>query len=118
MKHLLFILLMLVCLSSCDDDEKSFPQCEFTNPLEDLAWLKEYKASFKDCQVETSIFQATYKKQIVFYSTITDPLANSVFGATLQNCKGDVVRIFKYDDYDEFEDLVINRKVLYRCQKD
>ena len=59
MKYLLFILLMLVSLSSCDDDEdeKYFPQCKFTDALEDLTWLKECKASFKDCQVKTSIFQ-------------------------------------------------------------
>jgi len=118
MKQLLIVLLMLVGLSCCDNDEEFFPVCEFTDPLEDLAWLKEYKESLGDCQVETSIFQANYKKHIVFYSAITDPLVNSVFGITLWDCEGKIVHIFDYDEAEKFYELVSNRAVLYRCKED
>jgi hypothetical protein len=119
MKQLLFVLLMLVCLNSCDDDENSFPQCEYSDPLEDLAWLKEYKETLTDCSTQISILQATYKKQTVFYSALTDPRVNSVFEATtLWDCEGNDVKRFGGDEYQEFGKLVTNRVVLYRCIED
>ena len=118
MKNLIIILFLFTGLISCDSKEETAPTCEFTDPLEDLAWLKEHKESLKDCDIQISIFQASYKNQTVFYSLITDPLANSVFGAALWNCEGEIVRTFDYNERDEFNELVTNTIVLYRCKDD
>jgi hypothetical protein len=119
MKRFLFLLLCLTALISCDhEDDESIPSCEFSDPIEDLAWLKEYKETLSDCSIQISIFQANYKKHVVFYSRITDPLANSVFGVALWDCEGNIIKIFKYDQREEFNKLVTNGVVLYRCKGD
>ena len=118
MRQFLFLFICLTALTCCDHkDYESFPSCKYSNPLEDIAWLKEYKETLTDCSIQISIFQATYKKQTVFYSALTDPSVNSVFEATsLWDCEGNDVRNFRGDEYEEFGKLVTNKVVLYRCK--
>ncbi|WP_461636551.1 hypothetical protein [Labilibaculum euxinus] len=120
MKQFLFLLFCFATLTCCDhEDDESFPSCEYSNPLEDLAWLKEYKETLTDCNTQISIFQANYKKHVVFYSALTDPRVNSVFEATtLWDCEGNTVRNFRGDEYEKFNKLVTSRVVLYRCKED
>ncbi|MBI9059051.1 MAG: hypothetical protein JEZ01_14900 [Labilibaculum sp.] len=118
MKKLIIILFIFIGLSSCNSKEETIPTCEFTEPLEDLAWLKEYKESLKDCSIQISIFQASYKKQTVFYSAVTDPLANSIFSASLWNCEGEIIITFDYNEREKFNELVTNTIVLHRCKDD
>ena len=116
MRKLFFILFLFIGLACCNKKDKPFSTCEFSDPLEDLAWLKEFKETLTDCDIEISIFQAIYNNDIVYYTAITDPRVNSVFGITLWNCEGDIVRIFDYDEADKFHNLVTDRTVLYRCK--
>jgi len=118
MKKLLYALVIAISLSSCDNKEDTIRHCDYSDPLEDLEWLKEFKETLTDCDIQISIFQASYNKQTVFFSMITDPLVNSVFGAILWNCEGDVVRSFDYDESEKFQELVTDMVVLYRCKND
>lgn len=118
MKQIIIILICITTFTCCDNDHDDQVNCEFSDPLEELSWLKEYKESLIDCNTQISIFQAIYKKQIVFYSAITDPLANSIFRVVLWNCEGEAIKIFEYDKTEEFGKLVTNRTILYRCKDD
>ncbi len=116
MKRLFFALVVLLGLSCCDNKDETLPTCEFSDPLEDLVWLKEIKASLNNCEIEISIFQAKYKNRVVFYKAITDPLVNAIPNTTLWNCEGKDVRTFEFHRSETFEKLVTNRIVLYRCK--
>jgi hypothetical protein len=112
MKHILVISVFLVLLFSC---EKDLNTCDSENPLEEIAWLSDLKASITNCTCEVSIFQAKYNKGTVFYVAITDPVCNSIFNADLRDCSGNIVK--NYPNADEtFEREVTERKVIYRCK--
>jgi hypothetical protein len=115
MKQFILLLFCLTCLTCCDNED-SIPTCEFSDPLEELSWLKEYKESLQDCQTETSIFQASYKGHVVFYTALTDPLINSAFAIGLWNCEGEIIKTYEYDEREEFHNEVSNIVLLYRCK--
>ncbi|RXQ88131.1 hypothetical protein EO244_15455 [Ancylomarina salipaludis] len=117
MRKLIFILFILIGLSCCNNKDETLLTCEFSDPLEDLTWLKEYKESLKDCNIQISIFQATYKNQTVFYSAITDPLVNSIFKVLIWDCEGKVIKVFDNDERENFSNSVTKRVVLYRCKR-
>jgi len=112
MKKLIGVLVILIGLSACNSS--SALKCQSKNPLEDLPWLKELKESLNKSDVEKSIFQASYKKETVFYVMVTDPRVRLAFGVTLLDCEGRVVREFKSGESDDFEKLVVDRIVLYK----
>jgi len=108
---------MLTILVSCDNksEEPDIPNCEFSDPLEDLPWLKTLKETMVDCDLEISIFQARYKAKPVFYVAITDPAANTIFGVDLLDCNGNRVKLYKSAEHNAFYREVTNQEVLYRC---
>lgn len=114
MKIIASILILFLGCSSCDASRNDTSKCEAQNPLEDLVWLKELKESLKDSDLEKSIYQASYKKETVFYLIITDPRVRLAFGVTLWNCEGKVVREFKSGDYEEFDTQVLNKIEIYK----
>jgi len=118
MRKLFYILFIFIGLICCDKKEESLSQCETSEPLKELSWLKEFKGTLTNCQIEISIFQAIYNNEVVFYTFITDPRVISVFGVTLWDCEGDIVREFDYDEAGIFHELVTKREVLYRCNDD
>jgi hypothetical protein len=112
MKHILVISVFLVLLFSC---EKDLDTCDSENPLEEIAWLRDLKASITNCSCEVSIIQAIYKSSTVFYVAITDPACNSVFNANLLDCSGNIVK--NYPNADEtFQREVTERQVIYSCK--
>lgn len=112
MKQILILILLLTSLTCCNDDDSN-PMCEFSDPIEDLEWLKEYTET-TDCY--TTIYQAIYDKQIVFYSVYANPAANTVWRITLWDCEGNTVRVFERDEQDKFDFLVIKSRIIYRCE--
>jgi hypothetical protein len=107
---LLFIFINLII--SC---EKYDNTCNCENPLEDIAWLKELKNSMTNCYCERSIFQATYNKQTVFYTVMTDPVCDGVINISLADCNGNILKTYTALD-ETFTNEVTERKVLYRCK--
>ncbi len=112
MKKLSIIIGFLILLLSC---EKSVSTCNFVDPLKDLAWLQEVKTSFTNCSCEMSIIQATYNKQTVFYTAMTDPVCNGVYPIVLRDCTGEIVK--SYESINQVKDNdITNIKTLYRCK--
>jgi len=111
MKKITIIFAFLLLILSC---EKSDNTCNCKNPLDDIAWLKELKGSLTNCFCETSIIQATYLKQTVFYVANTDDLCDGVFIANLMDCSGTLVKT--YTNFETFSSEVTDIKVLYRCK--
>ena len=114
MKIITSILILFLGFSSCDASKNDTSKYEAQNPLEDLVWLKELKESLKDSDLEKSIYQASYKKETVFYLMITDPRVRLAFGLTLWNSEGKVIREFKSGEYEEFDTQVLNKIEIYK----
>ena len=114
MKIITSVLILFLAFSSCDASRNDASRCQSKNPLEDLAWLKELKESLKDSDLEKTIYQASYKKETVFYLMITDPRVRLAFGVTLWNCEGKVICEFKSGDYEEFDTQVLNKIDIYK----
>ncbi len=112
MKKASLLFLIIILITGC---EKYDNTCNCKNPLEDIAWLKELKNSMTNCYCETSIIQATYNKQTVFYKIITDPVCNSVINISIADCNGNILKTYTAID-DTFTSEVTGRKVLYRCK--
>ena len=112
MKKIFFISVFLILLLSC---EKNNITCNSENPLEEIGWLRELKASITNCSCEVSIIQAKYNKGTVFYIALTDPVCNSIFSPSLRDCSGNIVKNYTTPDAT-FEREVTERKVIYRCK--
>lgn len=114
MKSKIFIAFVLIIIFSCQKETQN--ACKSSNPIDDVTWIKAIKNSLTNCTCEISIIEGTYDNKTIFYTQLTDPVCNGIFSATLFDCNGKVVRIFKQSDYDDFFNLVTRNKVLYRCK--
>jgi hypothetical protein len=112
MKKLSFLLVLMVLLLNCEKNDNT---CNCNDPINDLAWLKDVKSSFTNCFCEMSIIQATYNKQTVFYTAMTDPLCDGIYGYIIFDCKGDRIKTYMPGDQTFFNE-VTDIKVLYRCK--
>jgi len=112
MKKLSFIVVSLVLLLSCEKNDNT---CNCKDPLNDLAWLQEVKVSLTNCFCEMSIIQATYNKQTVFYTAMTDPLCDGIYSIVLRDCNGDTIKT--YESVNQVtENEISDIRVLYRCK--
>lgn len=108
------IFTLIILMFSC---EKSVKVCNYNNPLEDLAWLKELKNSFTNCTCQITIFQATYNKQTVFYYSVNDPRCDSVpQPINLFDCAGETIKSYAPTE-QTFGDEVTNSKEIYICKE-
>ena len=113
MKKSLLTFVFFILIMSC---EKSDKVCNCNNPIEDLQWLKELKASFTNCSCQKSIIQATYNGQTVFYAIMNDPACNSINQPTnILDCSGNTIKTYPTID-DTFLNEVTNRKSIYVCK--
>lgn len=112
MKKIILIILSAILIISC---EKYNNTCGCDDPLEDIAWLRDLKSSITDCYCEISIFQASFNKQTVFYSFMTDPLCDGIINVSIADCNGNIIKTYAAID-DTFNNEVTDRKVLYRCK--
>ena len=111
------ILLAIMLITSCGKDENAAKTiCEYTDPIEELGWLKEIKTCLTNCPCEISILQGTFNGQTVFYVGITDPVCNGIGTITLLDCEGKTVKTIQSGEYQEFLSKITNIKNLYRCK--
>lgn len=115
------IILLIPLLLSCNREHIS-PQeegllkntCKVSNPLEELAWLKEevnrLKALGNPTHYSNYILQGEYKKQTVFHIGNNDPAGISL--AFWNNCKGEVVG--KPEEFIQIFDDVKNKRVIWK----
>ena len=108
------LLPFIICLIiSC---EKSDNTCNCKEPLDELSWLRDLKNSLTNCTCEMSIIQATYNRQTVFFTSMTDPLCDGIINIGIADCSGKILKTYTAID-EAFETEVTDRKVLYRCSK-
>lgn len=115
MKNVL-ICLTLILMFSCQPEYVN-PEgtgnfvCDFSNPLEELVWLKakieetRQEESSESCQVE-SILLGAYSGQTVFIPVLNGAICCTC-GNTVYNCEGEVV--FSCDQGEEAK--IRNKKV-------
>jgi hypothetical protein len=88
----------------------------FQDPINELVWLKELKAQIDENKsyCEISIYQAFYHGQIVYYTTITYPRSYT-FDITINllNCNGQLIKACYFQNLDEFDKIVTNKKKLF-----
>ena len=107
-----FIVVSLALLLSCEKNDNT---CNCNDPLKDLAWLQEVKTSLTNCFCEMSIIQATYNKQTVFYTAMTDPLCDGLYSIALRDCKGDTIKLYE-SVYQVTDNGISDIRTLYRCK--
>lgn len=117
MKNLFAILVLLVTVAGCSkENDRNKQICNLADPINELPWLKEIKNSLTRCGCETSIMQATYKEQTIFYTATTDLLCDGIETYTLYNCEGKVIEIITQDKIHDFYTKVTDLKNLYVCK--
>lgn len=99
---------------SCDDSSND--DCSVSDPLEELAWLRDYKNSISDCTCTVTIFEGKYLSRTVYFSLMNDPLCNSVFGTTLFDCHGKPIKSYGPGDFNNFTKEVRTDNEIYVCQ--
>ena len=62
-----------------------------------------------------SILKGTYAGPTVFFSLMNDPRCDAIFGTSIYDCSGKLVRTFGKDDLDAFNSLVNIDTVLFSC---
>ena len=119
LNYTLIFLLGIIILSGCKEkDEKTIPECNIDNPLEELEWLKEMKdtcESSNDYDIHEVIVLARYKGKPVFYTQIICPACNVAFHFVLRDCNGDIVKEYNPGDEQKFQEEVEFIKILYTC---
>jgi len=113
-KYSLFFLILILVLG-CEKVDKTCNCKNLVNPVEELTWLKELKASFTNCTCQESIIQASYNKQTVFYSIMNDPLCDGVQNIILLDCAGDTLKTYTALN-QSFYSEVTNQKEIYTCK--
>ncbi len=90
--------------------------CLSKDPVNEPGWLKTMKDSLVNCSCQVSILQGTYNNQTVFFTLMNDPRCDGVFGTSLYDCDGNMVRTFGKDDYQAYEADVKIDTTLYVCK--
>jgi hypothetical protein len=115
----IIVLTILTLIAGCENAE-SIPECSYSEPMEELTWLRNYAAESTNCTCQISLMQGTYtqpgKHETVFFKLENDPLCNSVFGAVLYNCAGETVKAYGAGDSDQFSKEVKIDKTLQACK--
>ena len=84
---------------SCKKEDAENDNCNFSNPTEELIWLK---TMVTDMDEYSYIKSATYNGETVFFNGNCDPLANSV--SSVYNCSGEVIG-YTNDLYDDLSEI-------------
>ena len=97
---------------SCEKDEKvSSGNCNVSDPLQELPWLKEALGEINQSDNELAdyayIMSATYNGQTVFYIGNCHPAVNMQI--SVQNCEGEVI-----GDINDLAGELTNQKVLWK----
>ncbi|QHT66063.1 hypothetical protein GXP67_04970 [Rhodocytophaga rosea] len=82
--------------------------CGVSNPLEELAWLKEWQKKTEvtpenPCALYT-ITQGNYKGQTVFIIGVGGPLCDTCAGNAVYNCKGEQVFVCNLEEQAKISD--------------
>ena len=115
MKFVNYLFILSGIIISCTSNEMDIPICDVDNPIEELDWLKEIKGSIAYCSCETSIYQALYNGQTVFYIACQSYCCD-MGGLTLRDCAGNIVKEIRYIDPDYDKNKVTAVKTLYTCE--
>ncbi len=113
MKTLLSILGLMVLTISCKHDTVAPGNaCTATDPLT-VPWVKNLTASMDESLCITSLYQATYNGQTVYYTAITDISCEYIPGETLLGCEGETVKRYNSSQQQAFAAEVSVVKTLY-----
>lgn len=116
MKYYL-LLIFTFLLVSCNNSKEIINVCKVDNPLENIAWLKDFKDGF-DLSASASkkkITQYTYHNETVFLIDICVDCSDNL--TTLYNCNGDKICEFGgiagVNTCPDFDKNAINEIVLW-----
>ena len=115
MKMYLLSLCLIVLTVSCKrDNVVSNNACTAADPLI-VPWVKTLTATLNNPLCLSSLFQARYKGQTVYYAAMNDPTCESIPGRTLLDCTGQTIKIYgpTKQEQQAFADEVSVVKTLY-----
>lgn len=82
----------------------------------DKDWLINLEKSMTNCTCQQTLFQGLYSGDTVYFVLMNDPLCNSVFGTTLYNEKGAIIKAYDYNEAQIFYDEVKIDTAIYICK--
>ena len=108
MKNIFPFCLLLAFLLSCQSNQLVNQEnegtnfCGVSNPLEELAWLKEWQQKTEvtpenPCALY-SIIQGNYKGQTVYIIGVGGPLCDTCAGNAVYNCEGEQVFVCNLEE--------------------
>lgn len=119
MKKLLLLSLALVFLFACEKRELNDPEkkalasaCGFSNPTEELAWLKaeiEKADTPTTYCTPTQVVQGVYKDKTVFIIPVSGALCCTCAGSMVYDCEGKNIFVCKPEE----EAKIKNKKVIW-----
>ena len=116
MRGLFTLLVLTIVAFSCqkDNDDNLTTTCNVSNPIEDLAWLKEQIQELEKTSLyesgETYILQAEHDGDIIFILGNCSALCNSV--SSVYNCEGEIMGYIGDDNFDF--SLIENSPVIWK----
>lgn len=100
-KWVVFTVILSISLFSCEKNDND--NCNVSNPVEEIAWLKESIDNVIQDEY-SSYIQANYNGETVFYYLNCNPVVN--YASLILNCKGEKIG-FTNDLLDELTDISI-----------
>lgn len=117
MKHLVYLSLIFIIISSCSNDkENDFSSliCNVEKPIEDLDWLEsEIDILTDEGDPYNYIKQAEYNNQTVFIFANCNPLVNSVF--FVKTCDGQNIGIIGTREQDIPWCILNNGEIIWKA---
>lgn len=115
MKTLLKFAVVIVFLISCKSDEV-IPDCNFDNPLEGLAWLKEKTIELQNSTHQQIINEANYKNQTVFVFSVCCSNCNTV--VTVYDCQGNKLGLVGNQEDNISSNDLKNTKEIWKSKEE
>lgn len=104
MRRILILLVCIITIFSChkDNDDNSTTICNVSNPIEDLAWLKEEIQELENTSLyesgEVYISQAKHDGNTIFIIGNCCAACNSIL--PVYNCEGEIMGYIGDDNFN------------------
>lgn len=115
--HALVVILSLSLLPvSCHKEDNSVVETYVS--VKDREWYRNLMTPCDENAIcKTSIVKALFNGDTVYYTTLSGPLCDPVFSATLLNSDGEVVKTYWYSEVSAFNREVTFIETTYRCDQ-
>lgn len=112
------IITAIIIFFGCKEETELTEKCNPENPLQ-MKWMADWIGELQQCGCTTSVFQAEYEGEPVYWPLITDPLCQVVIkNVPVYNCTGEEILMLNNNaDWQKFSSKTTHRKIIYSCPR-